>query len=126
MIRSSRSRRGRFRRLVRQLVAIGVLAAGLLLAAAFAGVAMQGNAVDRESAQLRAEITALQAELAGKQAAVAEKQTDQYVVDKARELGFVRPGEALVAVQADGSGRSAVADGGGTTRIAKWWALFFR
>jgi cell division protein FtsB len=112
---------------VRQLVAIGVLAVGLLLAAAFAGVAMQGNAVDRESAQLRAEIAALQADLASKQAAVAEKQTDQYVVDKARELGFVRPGEALVAVQPDvGSGRSVVADVGGPARIAKWWALFFR
>lgn len=125
----SRSRKGplsSLRRYLRQTVAVGVLGACLLVAAAFVGVAVQGNAVARDASSVQSEITALESSLARKQAQIAERQTDQYLVDKARDLGFVRPGEALVAVQRDGPRAVAAAVAAQPGRLAKWWGLFFR
>lgn len=125
----SRSRKGplaSLRRFARQTVAIAVLAACLLVAAAFVGVAVQGNAVARDASAVQSEIGALEADLARKQAVIAERRTDQYLIDKARDLGFVRPGEALVAVQRDGVRAAEDAVAAAPGRLAKWWSLFFR
>lgn len=114
------------RRFTREAIAAAVLAGCLLLAAAFTAVAVQGNAVARDDAALRSEIAALERDLERKQATIAERQTDQYLVDKARELGFVRPGEALVAIQREGDRAVARAVAAGPGRLTKWWAVFFR
>lgn len=125
----SRSRKGplsSLRKLARQTVAVAVLGACLLVAAAFVGVAVQGNAVARDASSVQAQIASLESDLARKQALIAERQTDQYLVDKARDLGFVRPGEALVAVQRDGPRAAEDAVAAQPGRFAKWWGLFFR
>jgi len=125
--RSGRPLRVAARRAARQALAAALLGLGLLLAAAFVAIAVQGNAVAREAAALRAEIAALQLKQAALQAMVAERATDDYVVDRARDLGYVRRGEALIAVQPDGV-RSAVRspEVGAPGRLARWLALFFR
>ena len=125
----SRARKGlltSLRRFARQTIAIAVLAACLLVAAAFVAVAVQGNAVARDASTMQAEIAALEGDLARKQAMIAERQTDQYLVDKARDLGFVRPGEALVAIQRDGAKAVEDAVAAQPGRFAKWWSVFFR
>lgn len=114
------------RRFARRAVAAVVLGACLLLAAAFAAIAVQGNAVARDASALRADIAALEAEIARKQAAAAERQTDGYVVEKARDLGFVRPGEALIAVQRESERTAEQTVAAQPSRIAKWWSVFVR
>lgn len=114
------------RRFARQTLAATVLGACLLVAAAFVGVAVQGNAVARDASAVQAEISSLESTYARKQAQIAERQTDQYLVDKARDLGFVKPGEALVAVQRDGPRAVEDAVAAAPGRLAKWWGLFFR
>src|SRR5688572_18643455 len=114
------------RRFARQTIAVAVLAACLLVGAAFVAVAVQGNSVARDASAMQSEIAALESDLARKQALIAERQTDQYLVDKARDLGFVRPGEALVAVQRDGARAAEDAVAVGPGRLAKWWSVFFR
>lgn len=115
------------RRFTRHAAAAAVLAACLLLTAAFVAVAVPGNAVAREASALRADITRLETDLASKQREATARQADQYVVDRAQELGFVRPNEALVTVrrEADGDGRGP-ADTKPPSRLAKWLAVFFR
>lgn len=125
----TRSKRGPLaavRRFARQAVALTVLAACLLLAAAFGAIAVQGNAVARDASGLRSEIAKLEADVARKQAAVAERQTDGYVVEKARDLGFVRPGEALVAVQREAERAVEQTVAAQPGRLAKWWSVFVR
>ena len=125
----SRSRKGplaSLRRFVRQTVAVAVLAACLLVAAAFVAVAVQGNAVARDASTIQSEIAALEGDLARKRAMIAERQTDQYLVDKARDLGFVRPGEALVAVERGGARALEDAVAAAPGRLARWWSVFFR
>jgi len=114
------------RRFVRQTVAVAVLAACLLVAAAFVAVAVQGNAVARDASTIQSEIAALEGDLARKRAMIAERQTDQYLVDKARDLGFVRPGEALVAVERGGARAIEDAVAAAPGRLARWWSVFFR
>lgn len=125
--RSGRSLVAAVRRAARQALAVALLGLGLLLAAAFVAVAVQGNAVAREAASLRAEIAALQLTQAALESTAAQRATDDYVVDRARDLGYVRPGEALIAVQRDAA-RAAVrsSDEGVPGRFARWFALFFR
>ncbi len=113
-------------RYVRPLVSLGVLAAGLVLSGAFVGVAVQQTAVAREARIAQAQIDAETARRAELQGEIAQRNTDTYVIDKSRELGFVRPGESLIAVQGSSSGGSVgatVASMG--DRIARWIALFF-
>lgn len=125
----SRSKKGplsSLRRFARQTVAVTVLGACLLVAAAFVAVAVQGNAVARDASAIQSEITSLESSYARKQAQITERQSDQYLVDKARDLGFVKPGEALVAVQRDGPRAVEDAVAAAPGRLAKWWGLFFR
>lgn len=114
------------RRFVRQAVAAAVLGGFLLVAAAFVALAVQGNAVAREASATQQEIARLELEIAAKRAQVAARQSDQYIVDRAVDLGFVRPGEALVAVQREGKQASESVVAAGPSRIAKWLAVFIR
>ena len=124
-----RSKKGPFsglRRFARQTVAAVVLGACLLLAAAFAAIAVQGNAVARDATGLRGEIAKLEGDVSRKQAAVVERQTDGYVVEKSRDLGFVRPGEALIAVQREAERAVEQTVAAQPSRIAKWWSVFVK
>lgn len=121
-------RRGRssFARSIRPLVSIGVLTAGLILSGAFVGIAVRQNAVQEEGRTAQQQIDAEAARQAQLQGQIAERKTDTYVIDKARELGYVRPGEGLIAVERGPSGEPVVrinsSDGG---RLGRWLALFF-
>jgi hypothetical protein len=109
----------------RPLVAAGVLSVGLLIAMAFAGVTIQENALSRTIASLNAQISAEEAHRAQLQASAAEKKTTDYVVEKAKQLGWVWPWEALIAVQRDAEARvQAVPVGERPSRISRWIALF--
>jgi cell division protein FtsB len=127
---ATRGRRKSSPRLLRRLIRPGLasllLGSCLLLAAAFVAVAVQGNSFARESTSTRAEIALLQAELAAKQVAIGVMQNDDYVQQRARDLGYVRPGEALIAVQQErATAPLAVVDGRSTSRLSRWIALFF-
>lgn len=121
-------RRGRssVARSIRPLVSIGVLTAGLILSGAFVGLAVRQNAVQEEGRTAQQQIDAEAARQAQLQGQIAERKTDTYVIDKARELGYVRPGEGLIAVERGPSGEPVVrinaSDGG---RLGRWLALFF-
>lgn len=121
-----RSRRSRTAGLVRPFLSLGALAIGLVLSGAFVGVALQQAAVDGERAAAREQIDAELARRADLQAAIDLRKTDAYVVEKARELGYVRPGEGLIAIDRGPSGEPMVrvnaTDGG---RLARWLAVFF-
>ena len=134
MILAMPRRRGRsrgplrrsFRRYVRPALSLAVLTAGLVLSGAFVGVAVQQTGVAREARAAKQQIDAETARNAELKADIAQRKTDTYVVDKARDLGYVRPGESLIAVQgapAVGSIGATVASTG--DRVARWIALFF-
>jgi cell division protein FtsB len=113
-------------RYVRPALSASILAAGLLLSAAFVGVAVQQTAVAREARAAQQQIDAEVSRRAELQGQIAQRKTDTYVVDKARELGYVRPGESLVSVQGStpAAGPSGVVASTGD-RIARWIAVFF-
>ncbi len=121
-----RSRRSPLARYGRTLASLGLLAAGLVLSGAFVGLAIRGNAVRQDVRSAQQQISREQARNAQLEAEVAERQTDAYVIDKARELGYVRPGEGLIAVERGPGGEPVVrvnaSDGG---RLGRWIALFF-
>ena len=124
--RMSRRRRGsRLARYARPALSVALLAAGLVLSGAFVGLAIRGHAVQGDVEAARAQIAQEQERNAQLQAEVTARQTDAYVVDKARELGYVRPGEGLIAVERGPEGpvvRMNASDGG---RLGRWLAAFF-
>jgi len=111
--------------LARPTLAVGLLLAGLLLATAFVAIAVQRNAMARETAFLEADILAKQARHAQLEAELAEKSGDSYVVDKAREYGYVKPGETLIGVKQEPKPAAAVTPVVPPSRAEKWIALFF-
>ncbi len=119
-------RRSRLADLGRPIVSVGVLAAGLVLSGAFVGIAEQQTAMDREARVAQQQIQAELAKHAELQAEIDQRKTDAYLIDKARDLGYVRPGEGLIAIDRGPSGLPTVrvnpSDGG---RFARWWAVFF-
>lgn len=121
-----RSQRWSVSRSLRPLVSVAVLAAGLLLSGAYVGVAVRQSALDSESRALQRDIEKETARNAQLQAEIAQRKTDQHVIDKARELGYVRPGEGLIAIDFGPSGEPVLrinpTDGG---RLGRWIALFF-
>ena len=124
--RSAGRLRGRLARLFRPALATGLLAVCLVLALAFVAIAVQGNAVAREITATRAEIAGLQAERAARQAALAVMTGDDYVTQRARDIGFVRPGESLIAVERTEPASAAATSTERTAgRLARWLALFF-
>ena len=109
----------------RPTIAMGLLVAGLLLATAFVAIAVQRNAMARETAGLQADIIAQQARRARLEAELAEKSGDSYVVDKARDYGYVRPGEALIGVKQEPKAVAVVTPVAAPSRAEQWLALFF-
>jgi cell division protein FtsB len=109
------------------LLSLVVLAAGLVLSGAFVGVAVQQTAVAREAHAAQQQIDAELARKTQLEAQVAQRKTDAYVIDKARELGYVRPGEGLMAVERTGDVTSSVTAtvSGVGDRLGRWLALFF-
>ena len=113
------------RAMARPTIAMGLLLAGLLLATAFVAIAAQRNAMARETAGLQADIVAQQAQRARLEAALAEKASDSYVVDKARDYGYVKPGEALIGVKQEPKAVTPVTPAIAPSRAQLWFALFF-
>jgi len=59
-------------------------------------------------------------------AEIGEKSTDAYVVDKSRELGFVRPGEGIIALDVPTRPLPAAAvPADRPDRFTRWLQLFF-
>ena len=109
----------------RPTIAMGLLVAGLLLATAFVAIAVQRNAMARETAALQADIIAQQGRRARLEAELAEKSGDSYIVDKARDYGYVRPGEALIGVKQEPKAVAIVTPVAPPSRAEQWFALFF-
>ena len=98
---------------------------GLVIASAFASVTIQANALERSIAALNSDIAYEREYNAQLQANAAEKKTTDYVIEKAKQLGWVWPWEALIAVQRDAAARaSATPDGERPSRVQRWIALF--
>jgi cell division protein FtsB len=125
---SSRQRRRSLRlRLGRNLAAVSLALAGLVLAAAFVGLTVQGNAIAREIAGYRSDLAADQAQYDGLAAEIANQKTSDYVRQKARDYGYIGPTESIIAVQRDGQASDALARtvSQGPSRIARWFTYFF-
>jgi hypothetical protein len=111
---------------MRPVVATAVIALGLVCAAAFTGITVQANALERAKGVLSDEIAAEQARYAQLEASVAQKTTTDYLVQKAQDYDFVKQGEGLIAVERSGSPTIAShTDGGRASRVARWIQLFF-
>jgi len=111
---------------MRPVVATAVLALGLVLAAAFTGITVQANALERAKGLLGEEIAAEEARRAQLEASVAQKSTTDYLIQKAQDYDLIKPGEGLIAVERSGPSTSAPhADGGRASRVARWIELFF-
>ena len=125
---SSRKRRRSPRvRFGRSVAAVCLALAGLVLAAAFVGLTVQGNAIAREIASYRNDLVADQAQHDGLTAQIANQKTSDYVREKARDYGYIAPNESIIAVQRDGQPSDALARtvSEGPSRIARWLAFFF-
>ena len=125
--RSRRSRSGRaaVATLGRPSLAMLLLIAGLLLASAFVAIEVQRSALARQAAVYRADIAAAQATNVQLASDVAAKKTDDYVVNKARDYGYVLPGEALIGVQQEAPAPVTVINAPTASHVQKWVALFF-
>jgi hypothetical protein len=109
------------------MLAVAVLLGGLVLSSAFASVTIQANALERTITELNSQIAYEQAYRAQLQASAAEKKTTDYVIEKAKGLGWVWPWEALIAVQRDANARArSTPQSERPSRIERWIALFFR
>jgi cell division protein FtsB len=102
-----------------------LLLAGLLLASSFVAIEIQRNALARQAAAISAELVAAQRTNTQLSADVATKKTDDYVINKARDYGYVLPGETLIGVQQDPITSAAVVPAPAPSRLQKWLTLFF-
>jgi hypothetical protein len=111
---------------MRPVVATAVLALGLVCAAAFTGITVQANALERAKGVLSDEIAAEQARYAQLEASVAQKNTTDYLIQKAQDYDFVKKGEGLIAVErSPESANGAHVDAVQASRVARWIQLFF-
>lgn len=111
---------------MRPVVATAVLALGLVLAAAFTGITVQANALERAKGVLTDEILSEEARKAQLEATIAQKGTTDYLIQKAQDYDLVKPGEGLIAVERSGPSANAThADGGRASRVSRWIELFF-
>jgi len=126
-VSSGHRRRSRRVRFGRSLAAVSLALAGLVLAAAFVGLTVQGNAIAREIASYHKDVAADQARHDALTAQIANQNTSDYVREKARDYGYVAPNESIIAVQRDGQTSDALARtvSEGPSRIARWFAFFF-
>ena len=124
---SARSRSGRaaVATLARPSLAIVLLMGGLLLASAFVAIEIQRNALARQAAGYRSDIAADTARNTRLSADLATKKTDDYVINRARDFGYVLPGEALIGVEQPATTPVAVESAPAPSRAQKWLALFF-
>jgi uncharacterized iron-regulated membrane protein len=121
-----RAKRAARARSMRPVIAAAVLALGLVCAAAFTGITVQANALERAMGVLSDEIAAEQARHAELEASVAQKTTTDYLIQKAQDYDFVKQGEGLIAVErAAASANATHSDGGRASRVARWIELFF-
>lgn len=126
-LRTRRSRSPFLARLGRPALSLALLTAGLVLAGAFVGVAVQGSGVDREKRSLIDEIAALERANAERRAEIERRNTEEYVIETARDYGYVRPGEGMIAVEGDEPGEASIAElpAFSVERVARWWNVFF-
>jgi cell division protein FtsB len=125
---SSRHRRRSPRvRFGRSVAAVSLALAGLVLAAAFVGLTVQGNAIAREIASYHNDLAADQARNAALTTQIANQKTADYVQQKARDYGYIAPNESIIAVQRDGQAANALARTvrESPSRIARWLTFFF-
>ena len=101
--------------------------AGLVLAAAFVGLTVQGNAIAREIAGYRSDLVADQAQHDALVAQIANQKTADYVQQKARDYGYIGANESLITVQHDGQASDTLTRtvSAAPSRIARWFAYFF-
>lgn len=125
-VRKQTRARARRPRSTRPLVAAAVLSLALMCAAAFTGITVQANALERAKEVLQDQIAAEQARNAQLAASIAQKTTTDYLIQKAQDYDLVKPGEGLIAVERAGASTETTrADGGRASRIARWIELFF-
>ena len=106
--------------------ATAVLSLGLVCAAAFTGITVQANALERAKGVLSDEIAAEEARNAQLEASIAQKKTTDYLIQKAQDYDFVKQGEGLIAVERSApSANVPRVDGGQASRVARWIKLFF-
>ena len=111
---------------MRPVVATAVLALGLVCAAAFTGITVQANALERAKDALSADIAVEQARNAALEASITQKTTTDYLIQKAQDYDFVKQGEGLIAVErAAPSANATHSDGGRASRVARWIELLF-
>ncbi len=111
---------------MRPVVATAVLSLGLVCAAAFTGITVQANALERAKGVLSDEIAAEEARNAQLDASIAQKKTTDYLIQKAQDYDFIRQGEGLIAVERSAPTVSAAhVDSGRASRLARWIQLFF-
>jgi hypothetical protein len=102
-----------------------VFVIGFALSWAFASVTIQANALARDIDTQRSAIAAEQARKSQLEASLAEKKGTDYVIEKAKQLGWVWPWEALIAVQRNTSPRDANAlQAERPSRVLRWITLF--
>lgn len=125
MMRAMRThRRRRSPRSLRPIVAGLVLAVGLLSAWTFAGITIRENALARSTVRTQAQIAAEEQRRTDLEASVAEKRTEDYIIERARSLGWVWPWEAMIAVEQDRATRNeATAEDARPSRVQRWIAL---
>lgn len=97
------------------------------MSGAFVGIALQGSVVDRSRDSLIEEIAELERLNREKRREVERRQTEDYVVETARDYGYVRPGEGLIAVEGGAPLQGGFVDveGFDAGRIGRWIAVFF-
>jgi cell division protein FtsB len=122
----SRATRGPRLRTLRPVIATAVLALGLVCAAAFTGITVQANALERAKGVLNEEIAAAQATNAQLEASIAQKKTTDYLIQKAQDYDFIKQGEGLIAVERSApTGNAPHVNGERASRVTRWLRLFF-
>jgi len=111
---------------MRPVVATAVIALGLVCAAAFTGITVQANALERAKGALADEIAVEQARNAALEASIAQKKTTDYLVQKAQDYDFIKQGEGLIAVERSPTSASGShTDAERASRVIRWIQLFF-
>jgi hypothetical protein len=111
---------------MRPVVAAVVLAFGVVCSAAFTGITVQANALERAKGVLNDQIATERAKMTQLEASVAQKTTTDYLIQKAQDYDFVKQGEGLIAVErSPQTANTQLADGGRASRVARWIRLFF-
>ncbi len=121
-------RRTRARRLpTRRLVYLALFLLAALVGSSFVRVTLLDKALALESAGVRAELAGLEAQRTVLETQVAVHASDAFVQQKARELGYVKPGEGLASVRdAPAVRETRVATStNAPSRLERWLALFF-